>query len=537
VPDTYERHSVFQFGYLRSEDQDTAKPVRQPVVIVGAGPIGLATAIDLASRGVPVVLLDDANRIGEGSRGLCYSKRALEILDRLGVAAPVIDKGVTWQIGKVFFRDDMVYQFDLLPEGGFKMPAFVNLQQYYLEKFLVDRAHQLEGVDLRWSNRVAAVEQLEDGVRLTVETPDGPYVIEADYVVAADGARSTVRGLLGLDFVGQTFHDRFLIADVRMHADYPAERWFWFEPPFHGGQSTLLHKQADDIWRIDFQIGWDADPEEETKPENVHRRLSRMLEGRDYTLEWVSVYTFQCRRLEKFVHGRVIFAGDAAHQVSPFGARGANSGFEDAENIGWKLPLILRGEASAALLDSYDIERTHAADYNIGHSTRSTDFITPKNNASRDFRNAALELARRAPFARRMVNSGRLSDPSVYETPLSTPDAASFGGSAKLGFPVPDAPMSTADGADKWLLNALGHDFTLLVMKDGERPAGLPRDVSVVVIGEDILDKDGLFAKRYDATPGACYLVRPDQHLAARFRHFDADKIDAALSRAKGGRS
>ncbi len=536
MTETYERHSVYQFGYLRSEDQDVDGPVRHPVVIVGAGPVGLATAVDLASRDIPVVLLDDANRIGEGSRGLCYSRRTLEILDRLGAADAILDKGVTWQIGKVFFGEDSVYQFDLLPEGGCKMPAFVNLQQYYLEKFLVDRVHALKNIDLRWSNRVAALEKTADGVMVSIETPEGPYFLVADYVIAADGARSTVRGLLGLDFVGQTFHDRFLIADVRMHADYPAERWFWFEPPFHGGQSTLLHKQADDIWRIDFQIGWEADPEEETKPESVHRRLSRMLEGRDYTLEWVSVYTFQCRRLEKFVHGRVIFAGDAAHQVSPFGARGANSGIEDAENIGWKLALVLKGKAPASLIDTYDIERTHAADYNIGHSTRSTDFITPKNAASLNFRNATLELARVVPFARKMVNSGRLSDPSVYDTPLTTPDPVSFEGSARLGYPVPDVPMARDGDGDVWLLNALGPDFTLLVMAGGQdEVAGLPDDVTVIVIGEDLTDPDGLFARRYDATPGACYLVRPDQHLAARFRHFDAEKVSAALTRAKGG--
>ena len=535
MTETYERHSVYQFGYLRSEDQDVDGPVRHPVVVVGAGPVGLATALDLASRGVPVVILDDANRIGEGSRGLCYSKRTLEILDRLGAAAPIVEKGVTWQIGKVFFGNDSVYQFDLQPEGGFKMPAFVNLQQYYLEKFLVDRAAALGNIDLRWSNRVIALEQKDDGVLLSVETPEGPYFLKADYVVAADGARSTIRGLLGLDFVGQTFHDRFLIADVKMMADYPAERWFWFEPPFHGGQSTLLHKQADDIWRIDFQIGWDSDPDEETKPENVHRRLARMLEGRDYTLEWVSVYTFQCRRLEKFVHDRVVFVGDAAHQVSPFGARGANSGIEDAENLGWKLALILNGGAPASLLDTYDIERTRAADYNIGHSTRSTDYITPKNTASMHFRNATLELARVAPFARRMVNSGRLSDPAVYETPLTTPDGAAFAGTARLGLPVPDAPMVSAGGEKRWLLNALGPDFTLLMVKNGPRPADLPGDVRVIVIGEDLMDEEGLFARRYDATPGACYLVRPDQHLTARFRHFDADKITAALMRAKGG--
>lgn len=529
----YQRAAVFQFGYQYSPDQDAAAPVRRPVVIVGAGPIGLATAIDLGQRGVPVVLVDDADRIGEGSRGLCYSKRALEILDRLGAGDPVVELGVSWKLGKVFFRDSLVYAFDLLPEQGHKMPAFVNLQQYYLEQFLVERARALDNVEIRWSNRVSGLERLNDGARLKIETPDGPYLLEADYVIAADGARSTVRKLLGLEFVGQTFQDQFLIADIRMQADLPTERRFWFEPPFHGGRSALLHRQPDNVWRLDFQIGPDADAAEEQKPENVRRRVAGMMGERTYELVWVSVYKFQCRRVEHFRHGRVIFAGDAAHQVSPFGARGANSGLEDAENIAWKLALVLKGEAGEALLDSYDIERIQAADINIAHSTRSTDFIAPKSRMDVTFRDAVLDLAQHEPFARRMINSGRLSTPATYDTPLSSPDDERFSGQAQLGAPAPDAPLRNAKGENVWLLNELGQDFNLLYVKNGAMPQ-VPDGVKLTVLGQELADPEGYFTRRYDATPGACYLLRPDQHLAARLRHFDAAKIDAALKRAKG---
>ena len=220
---------------------------------------------------------------------------------------------------------------------------------------------------------------------------------------------------MGLEWKGQVFRDRFLIADVHMKGEFPTERWFWFDPPFHPGQSVLLHRQADDVWRIDFQLGWDADPEEEKKPERVIPRIRAMLgDERPFELEWVSVYTFQCRRLDRFVHGRVIFAGDAAHQVSPFGARGANSGFQDTDNLCWKLARVLRGQSPASLLDSYDRERVEAADENILNSTRATDFITPKSNVSRVFRDAVLDLSRRHPFARRLVNSGRLSLPTTH---------------------------------------------------------------------------------------------------------------------------
>jgi len=528
------RKSLYRFDYRRSPDQ--GGPVaRRPVVVIGAGPVGLACAIDLVQRGVPVVLLDDADRIGEGSRGLCYSKRTLEILDRLGVGRACVDKGVTWKLGRVFQGEDPIYQFDLLPETGHEMPAFVNLQQYYLEHFLVARAGELDDLEIRWRNKVVGLAPLNDGAQLTIETPDGLYDLQADWVVAADGARSPTRAMLGLDFVGEAFEERFLIADVRMSEAFPTERWFWFDPPFHAGRSALLHKQPDGIWRIDLGLGADADAHEEQKPENVIPRIRQMLGHSDFALEWVSVYTFQCRRLERFVHGRVVFAGDAAHQVSPFGARGANSGIQDAENLAWKLARVIQGRAPASLIDTYDVERVAAADENIGHSTRSTDFIAPRTPQEMRFRDAALALARRTGFAKRMVNSGRLSTPSVYrDSPLSTPDAEPWGGSARLGAPVPDAPMATPTGEPVWLLDALGGDAVEIVVSDGPPPAPPPPGVRRIVIGADLIDAQGRFAERFDAVPGATWLVRPDQHLAARFRHGDAQRVAAAARRMTG---
>lgn len=525
------RKILYQFGYHRSPDQDRPSPARHPVIVVGAGPVGLCTAIDLAQRGVPVVLLDDADRIGEGSRGICYAKRTLEILDRLGVAEACLEKGVTWKLGKIFQRNDQLYAFDLLPEDGHKMPAFINLQQYYLEHALVERAAQLPNLDIRWRNRVSGLKRRNDGVSLAIETPEGSYDVDADWVVAADGARSALRGMLGLDFKGEVFEDRFLIADVKMKGDFPPERWFWFDPPFHDGRSALLHKQPDDIWRIDLQLGPDADAKAEQSPERVIPRLRQMLGHDAFSLEWVSVYTFQCRRLERFVHGRVVFAGDAAHQVSPFGARGANSGIQDADNLAWKLALVLLGEAPESLIDTYDIERSAAADENIGHSSRSTDFIAPRSAQEQRFRDAVLALARQAPFAKRMVNSGRLSTPTTYETPLSTPDEDTWTGSAHLGAPLPDAPMLSRSGQPIWLLEALDGEETIVHVPNGDTP---PNGKRIVVIGDDLTDVQGLFAQRFDATPGSTFLVRPDQHLAARWRHATPPQIKRASLRLKG---
>ena len=528
------RKAQYRFGYARSPDQDARGRPRHPVVVVGAGPVGLTVSLDLAQRGVPVVLLDDSDRIGEGSRGICWAKRTLEIWDRLGVAAPMVAKGVTWKLGKVFLGDDPVYSFDLLPEDGHKMPAFINLQQYFVEHVLVERVAETDGIDLRWKNKVVGVDRRNDGVRLTIETPDGRYDIDADWLIAADGARSGVRDLLGLGFSGVTFEEKFLIADVKMSADFPTERRFWFDPPFHSGQSALMHRQPDNVWRIDLQLGPEADVEAEQRPERVVPRLRNMLGERPFELEWVSIYRFNCRLLEHFVHGRVIFVGDSAHQVSPFGARGANSGVQDAENLAWKLAAVLAGKAGTALLETYDHERVQAARENIAHSTRSTDFIAPQSVAERRLRNAVLSLAPSTEFARRMVNSGRLSVATVYNTPLSTPDAIRFSGTAKLGAPVPDVPMRGINGRRGFLLDHLGTGFDVLHVKDGARPPS-PEGIKLIVVGEDLHDDTGLFAQRFDATPGATYVLRPDQHLAARFRSFDREAVRTAVSVASAG--
>ena len=524
---------ALEFDYVRSPDQDASAPTQHPVVIVGAGPVGLSLAIDLAQRGQRVVVLDNDHKLSIGSRAICFAKRTLEIWDRLGVGQPMVDKGVSWNVGRVFFQDQPVYQFDLLPEDGHERPAFINLQQYYAEAYLAERALQMPGIDIRWHNRVTECASRADGALLTVETPDGPYQIDAQWVAACDGARSPLRGMLGLESRGRIFQDRFLIADVKMEAEFPSERWFWFDPPFHRGQSVLLHRQPDNVWRIDFQLGWDADVEEAKKPENIVPRVHALL-GRDvpFTLEWASVYTFSCLRMDQFVHGRVVFAGDAAHGVSPFGARGANSGVQDAENLAWKLDRVLRGQAGEALIATYGVEREYAADENILNSSRATDFLTPKGEISQLLRNAVLELAREHPFARRIVNSGRLSVPAtLHGSPLNTPDADAFSAPQQLGGVLLDAPLQRA-GQPHWLLRELGPDFTLLVFGPAPDWASQWPDLHVLSIGEALQDAQGLVAKRFDAQPGTAYLVRPDQHVCARWRAPTADAVRSAMARA-----
>lgn len=522
------------YPYQRSSDQDAVEPNRRPVVIVGAGPIGLAAAIDLALQGIASVVIDDNDAVSWGSRAICFSKRSLEILDRLGCGERLHHKGVTWNLGKVFVEERQIYQFNLLPEPHHKFPAFINIQQYYVESYLVERCLEFPDlIELRGKNRLIGLDSQPDQVLLTLETPEGSYRLVADWVLACDGANSTCRRLLGLDFVGRVFEDNFLIADVMMEADFPVERRFWFNPPFNPGQSALLHKQPDGVWRIDLQLGWDIDKEQERQPERVIPRLRAMLgEEVDFTLEWVSIYTFQCRRMERFRHGRVLFAGDSAHQVSPFGARGANSGLQDIDNLCWKLKLVMQKKAPETLLDSYDWERTRAADDNILNSSRSTDFITPKSAISRLFRDAVLELAEHHDFARPLVNSGRLSRPFCYDlSPLNAlEEEANLPESVRPGAPLVDAPTGTG-----WLSEKLGDGFQLLAINqsvDKIEDQGVSAEPLLLSTSSD---STGALQRRYLGTQSqAVYLIRPDQHIAGRWVSPTIEQLRAGLQQARG---
>jgi len=519
------------------------------ILVVGAGPIGLATALDLGLRGHRVVVVDRGTQLSDGSRAICYAKRPLEIMDRLGFGEAMVEKGVSWNIGRVFFKDDPepVYSFDLLPEKDQKFPGMINIQQYYNEEFNIAALEKLDNVDIRWGNEVTGITDGPDGVEAQIETPEGGYTLAAKWLVACDGAHSPTRKMLGMEFLGQTFKDNFLIADVKFKAERPTERHFWFDPPFNPGQSVLLHKQPDDVWRIDFQVGWDIDREEIVKPENVTPRIKAMLgDDIEFEYEWISVYTFNCRQVKNMVHGHVVFAGDSAHLVSPFGARGANTGFQDADNLAWKLDLVLRGKAGEGLIQSYDEERTLAAEINILNSTRSTDFITPKSRASMVFRDATLELAKDQPCVRGFVNSGRLSMPVPYpKSCLNTPDEDEWAGGVTPGTNSIDAPI-VVDGEQGWFINQLGWQFKAVIFTgqaglDPQVRASLkalsdetiPVEVLLVGTGEDedfpvLNDDTGLLAARLGAEEGSTYLFRPDQYVTARWKRPDAGKIRRA---------
>ncbi|MEM7214339.1 MAG: FAD-dependent oxidoreductase [Pseudomonadota bacterium] len=532
------RYDYKPFEYKKPAGLSASEP-RHPVAIVGAGPIGLALAIDLALKGIKSVVVDDNNVVSIGSRAICWAKRTLEIFDRLGVGERMLAKGVTWKVGRLFHGENEVYNFDLLPEEGHKFPAFINLQQYYVEQYLVERAREFpDQIDLRFKNKVIDHSDNGDHVSLSIETPDGEYSLEADYLIACDGAGSPTRKRMDLYFEGQTFEEHFLIIDVEMEESpfktETAERWFWFEPVFHQGQSALLHKQPDNIYRIDLQLGFDADPEEEVREEKVLPRIRAIVGDKPFVIDWKSVYKFRCARLEKFVHNRVIFAGDSAHVVSPFGARGGNGGIQDVDNLGWKLAAILTGEAGDRLLESYDEERGKAADENIKNSSRATNFMTPKSAVETLFRTEVLKLAKDHAFARKLINSGRLSVPCSLEgCDLETKSSAGLLGTGEAAL---DAPLKNGATAE-WLLGKTGGEFCLISF--GSNPELGESDIPHIHVAsmcesepEDLADISGLALKRYGR--GLTYLFRPDQHVAASFVNPNSEAIRAAKRKALG---
>ena len=493
-----------------------------PVVIVGAGPIGLSLAIDLAQRGIKSVLLDDNNIVSTGSRAICWAKRTLEIFDRLGVASKMMAKGITWETGRLFNGDEEVFSFNLLPDKGQKFPAFINLQQYYVEEYLIERCFELKDyIDLRFSSEVIDHEQNKETVNITVRCPEGDYELKSLYMIASDGAESPTRKRMNLSFDGEVFDEHFLIVDIFMEtqpfeSDRP-ERWFWFAPTFHEGQSALLHKQAENIYRIDLQLEENIDKKKELDPERVRKRIKKVVKSDKFEIDWMSIYKFKCASLDKMVFDRIIFVGDSAHVVSPFGARGGNGGMHDVDNLGWKLASILKDDTSCKILNSYNDERIQAAKENILNSSRATNFMTPKNKMAKVFRDQVLKLATSNQFSRNLINSGRLSVPfKINSFKLDN----EYKYDPLLGSIYIDFPILDRKGTRLFLTDLIANSYNLLSFSKIKME--FPNDLNIISVGEknnqdvDFLDCEGKGSERYSA--GLNYLIRPDGYIVGIFK-------------------
>lgn len=492
---------------------------RHPIVIVGGGLSGLTLACDLASRGVASVLIDEDDTIGvrgASSRGICYAQKSLEIFDRLGIYERIRDKGVTWSVGRTFSGTEEVYRFDLKTNSASEQPPFINLQQFYLEWFLVDRILALGHTDLRWKSRVVRVDSRDDHAIVEIETPLGVYTLEADYLIDATGANSPIRQQLNLAAMTSLGTDRWCITDVRFIKPLPTERWTWTDAPFNEARGVWQHLMADDVWRIDYQMDEQADPKLVSRPEVAAARLREQL-GPDVNFEfvWIGPYQYRDHLLDEFRHQRIFFIGDAAHVVSPFGARGGNTGIQDANNLGWKLALVTRGEAAASLLDSYHAERRPAAEENLKVTSRSARFLAPRSTGEHRMRRAVIALARQFEFARSLINTGRMSVANSYPASRWLPDGGtSVQNVAFNGTTVMRALRDVSRGLGFWF---------------GEPDAGIEqllRERGIPLVTEE---PASALARHLGAHEQSLVLVRPDAYVVATLHRATRFAVNAAL--------
>jgi 3-(3-hydroxy-phenyl)propionate hydroxylase len=560
----------FDFVERRPANPQPPAPRRHPVAIVGGGVCGITAALALARQGVPSVVLEADTSVCYGSRAICISRRSLEIFERLGAVQPMLEKGLGWTGGRSYYRDTEVLHFSMPHDASQKLPPMINIQQYYLEEFLVQAAERhADLIDIRWGAKVTGMQNQPDGVRLEVAEPGHSYTLQADWAVAGDGGRSFMREALGLQLQGTAYEGRYIVADILLDCELPTERLAWFDPPSNPGSTILMHKQPDNVWRIDYQLRDDEDPDEAVKPENVLPRVRAHLDmiGQKNAWEplWITIYKANALSLERYRHGRVLFMGDAAHLVPIFGVRGANSAIDDADNLSWKLACVVKGLARDTLLDTYSEERVYAAHENLGSGMKSTEFMAPPTFAFKLMREAVLNLALDTPGVRSLINPRQTSAIAYRNSSLNaraSEDSAFIGGPA-AGVPLPNVPLSLAGEngayADGHLLDLLrAGEFLVLHFRAGNAPEsgiaaavqnlaqrGIPLRLATVAreaaqrtddaAAPQALDTAGKAFDLYDATPGTVYVLRPDGHVLGRWRSPAAAVVEQAIETCLNG--
>jgi 3-(3-hydroxy-phenyl)propionate hydroxylase len=529
---------------------------RHPVAIVGGGPVGLVTALGLARQGIASVLIEADNSVCHGSRAICISRRSLEIIERLGAVEGFLETGLPWTGGRSFYRETEVLHFTMPQDENQKLPPMINLAQYHIEQILLNAAERhADLIDIRWQTRVTAMEQDSDGVTLQLATPDGAYALQADWMVACDGGRSTIREAMGLQLQGTSYEGRYVIVDIELDSARPTERLAYFDPPSNPGSTVLVHKQPDNIWRIDYQVRDDENAEQAVLPENVLPRVQSLLdmmgEHGPWAPIWITMYKANALTLEKYRHGRVLFAGDAAHLVPIFGVRGANSGIDDADNAAWKLAYVIKGLADEHLLDSYSSERVAAAHENLSYGTKSTEFMAPPSFAFALMRTAVLSLAEQHPALRSLINPRQSSAIAYGCSPLNAREDAMWRAGPAPGTVLPECPLTMVrDGVEtvQYMTDLLGPGFTIFQFCAGNSVNALIARLPAALQAEGIAatlvtlapraadastpygwDHSGRLFALYGAEAGGVYLVRPDGHVAGRWKTPAAATVLAAI--------
>ncbi|MBB1625924.1 FAD-dependent monooxygenase [Achromobacter sp. UMC71] len=558
-----ERIGPFQYQRfapsLPGLDANGTEPRHHRVLIAGGGPVGLAVALGLARQGIDSVIIEADDSVCEGSRAACISRRSLEILDRLGVAPAFLAKGLPWTRGRSYYGTTEVLAFDMPSRADDKYPPMINLQQYYIEQFLLDAINAVNQrhpgrVDIRWASKIVHCAPAPDGVTVHVANALGRYQASADWLVACDGGQSFIRSSLGLELKGTGYQGRYAIVDIELASGHPAERRAWFDPPWARGTTILMHRQPDNLWRVDYQLAGSVDAAHAMQPDQINRfvqtHLDAIGEGHlPWTPVWTSVYRAGAMTLDAYRHGRILFAGNAAHAMPIFGVRGLNSGFDDADNLVWKLAAVVQGKGADALLDSYSHERVHAFHVNAESAMRSTEFMSPPNRGFELMREACLSLAERHPGIARLINprqthaityTGSPLSSGQYRVPDPPPAEANKPHPAAPGAPLTDARLP--DGRHLTDLLAV-HGFTLLTFGPWA-PADalqtsthapdwprLPCRAVALPPGADLSHALGLPPA---ALAGAALLVRPDGHLCAGWHAPALSDVLTALEHACG---
>lgn len=515
-----------------------------PVAVVGACPVGMFAALNLARFGVACVLLDKKPTFNDDSRAICLQRSSLQALARAGVAAPFVDKALGWTCGRSFYRGQQILEFEMAAPQSEKYLPMYNMQQQYIEQYLWQAIESDPLIDARWCSELVALQDEGDGLLLRVRDDSGEYEQRAQWLLAADGGRSPVRAMRGLRLRGDNLPGHYVIADVRMAHDYPTIRRALFGSPANPGKTVLIHRQPDDIWRIDYQLGDDVDPAAAVEERAIRAKVGAILAdlGHDgpWELEWWSLYTANTLALDDYRDGRVLYIGDSAHVVPIFGVRGLNNGLADAENAAWKLARVVSGQSESRLLDSYSPERRRATLEVFDNAAKSARFMTPPSAGWALMRDAALSLSLSQPWAGEFANP-RQMEPVRYPAggaQLAAEDVDGGVAESLVGAVLPDQRL----GPDSYLSELLGPGFNLLALVDELPAEDLQRlretDPQLVAVGAAQIREHGGEAAlarlqaAWGCGPGAALLLRPDGYLAGAWRQLDLRRVDTAMRRA-----